>query len=174
MRRWTTPVISQDPRTCWQACARMMWNYRAGVPDKHGFDAKAGSLAQSKQGLSVDATDAFYKQLGMVSGPDPATTGALRAQLKKGPAIALLGGQGDSILHVVVVVDYDARAKVYYQIDPAGQVTLTFEAPLVFGSRAPKGGAAVATSEQDRAVANKHRPAKEFDAEFDRYFWAWP
>src|SRR5262245_35821608 len=76
MAQWQVPVLAQTtPEVCWEACARMMWQWR--FKNLNGYAAKAGSWASKKTGLTQMQMDAFYQLLGLRS-----LTGAKGANMR--------------------------------------------------------------------------------------------
>ncbi len=70
MSQWQVPVLSQrTPALCWEACARMMWQWK--YKKIAGYTAKAGEYATKQTGLTELQMDQFYKLLGLRSLMNP-------------------------------------------------------------------------------------------------------
>ena len=69
MAQWTIQVYTQrTPNVCWEACARMMWQWRHKSLDNYA--KTAGAYANLDAGLTQWQMDAFYKELGLRSLAD--------------------------------------------------------------------------------------------------------
>ena len=67
---WGVPVLSQKTASvCWEACARMMWQWR--YADLTGYSANAGAYASKDTGLTEDEMNKFDSQLGLRSLTKP-------------------------------------------------------------------------------------------------------
>jgi len=121
MPKWPVPVLSQTtPNMCWEACARMMWQWRH--KNTTHYVARAGAFATRNTGLTQLQMDAFYKQLGMRSLPN--SKGAnLRHALKWSPVIFTDVNQASG--HAMVLTGYDAAR--YTVANPCAVQALDFE-----------------------------------------------
>jgi len=124
MKYWPVPLGSQtSPRTCWEACARMMWGWRwLNSPSKlGGYAALAGATAKLDRGLEGPELTKFYERLGMrsLSGAKGAN---VRYALSWTPVI--ITNVYEAAGHAIIVSGH--RSNLYTIINPAGVQTIDF------------------------------------------------
>lgn len=124
MKYWRVPLGSQtSPRTCWEACARMMWAWRwLNVPAKlRGYAELAGATAKLDRGLDEAELIKFYERLGMRS-LRRAKGSNVRYALAWTPVIITSVYQTGG--HAMIASGH--RSNLYTIIDPIGNQTIDF------------------------------------------------
>ncbi len=118
---WHVPALTQTtPNICWEACARMMWQWRH--KSLAGYTAKAGAYAHMNTGLTQAQMDKFYKQLGMRSLLN-ARGANLQHALKFTPVIFTDVNQTAG--HAMVLTGYGSRG--YTVVNPCAVQSIDFD-----------------------------------------------
>lgn len=119
---WTVPVYTQrTANICWEACARMMWEWR--FKNLNGYASKAGAYLTLDRGLTQLQMDVFYRQLGLrsLAGPRGAN---LRHALSWTPVIFTDVGQAAG--HAMVLAGFAGGN--YRVVNPCAVMTVDFGA----------------------------------------------
>jgi len=117
---WTVPVYTQrTANLCWEACARMMWEWR--FKTLNGYGTKAGPYLKLDRGLTELQMDVFYKQLGLRSLPGPKGAN-LRHALTWTPVIFTDVGQTAG--HAMVLAGFSGGQ--YRVVNPCAVMSIDF------------------------------------------------
>jgi ABC-type bacteriocin/lantibiotic exporter with double-glycine peptidase domain len=121
MSVWKVPVVSQKTaKLCWEACSRMMWEWR--FKSDKGYATKAKGCATLDKGLTEDEMDHFYKLLALRSLPSPVAAN-LRHALKWSPVIITSIQQSQG--HAMVVAGF-THSK-YIVVNPCAVESVDFD-----------------------------------------------
>jgi Papain-like cysteine protease AvrRpt2 len=122
MALWTVPEYTQSTaRLCWEACARMMWDWRFKGLDRYA--QKAGAYLTLDRGLTEPQMDVFYRQLGLRSLAAPKGKN-LRFALAWTPVIFTDVGKATG--HAMVLAGFMGRK--YRVVNPCAVMSIDFEA----------------------------------------------
>ena len=159
---WEVELITQTTaKMCWEACARMMWQWKNRAKSKADRDAEyrraAGDYATANRGLSPSEMDTFFRQLGMRSTRGP-TGPVLRQLLGRGP-VTFIGGKSGYV-HAMLAVCFSSREQTYTVMNPCSEESVTFD----------ENGNDEATC---TASSKRPLPVRAVDRELGAYVWYW-
>lgn len=120
MAIWTVPVFTQRTANIrWEACARMMWEWR--FKSLNGYATKAGAFLKIDRGLAELQMDVFYRQLGLrsLAGPKGAN---LRHALTWTPVI--FTGVDQITGHAMVLAGFSGGK--YRVVNPCAVMSIDF------------------------------------------------
>jgi hypothetical protein len=127
---WNVEVLTQrTAAVCWEACARMMWNWRHASDSADARLASylrtAGRFATLDRGMLEPEMNSFYTQLGLRSNRH-AGGSALRSALRSSPVTLILGR--DETRHACLCVGFMAGSRPTYRIvNPCSSLSIDFE-----------------------------------------------
>ncbi len=126
---WSVEVLTQrTAAVCWEACARMMWNWKHSSESAEARRASylrtAGSFATLDRGMQEPEMNTFYVQLGMRSNRH-AGASALRSALTTSPVVLILG-RGET-RHACLCLGFTPGSRPAYRIvNPCSSLVIDF------------------------------------------------
>lgn len=127
---WRVEMVTQrTAAVCWEACARMMWNWRHSSESADARRASylrtAGAFATLDRGMQEPEMNTFYSRLGMGhrrhAGPS-----ALRSALRDSP-VTLILGRGET-RHACLCLGFTAGRRPTYRIaNPCSTLAIDFD-----------------------------------------------
>ena len=150
MALYQVPALSQSTaKLCWEACARMMWQWRH--KNLAGYAAKAGAYLNISTGLTEIEMDKFYRQLGMRSLLNPKGAN-LRHALNWSPVIFTDTNQTGG--HAMVLIGHQSGK--YNVVNPCAVQSIDF------------GGGA-----NTCAAGTLSRTEAQVEGPLGKYIWYW-
>src|SRR5262245_16790798 len=123
MKYTVDPIAQRTKHTCWEACGRMMWNWRyrndPGMLPR--YEDKVFGWTNVDKGLDKIGMRTFFGLLKLRT-LDPAHGYNVRFALQWTPVIVAYRGTPSEPGHIVVVSAFDGRD--YTVIDPQGAINM--------------------------------------------------
>lgn len=152
MATWNvTPISQRTENMCWEACGRMLWQWRHG--NLANYQMRAGPWAFLNSGLNHHQMEIYYRLLGIRSLRSPRGAN-LRHALRWTPAIFTSVHQASG--HAMVVTGYERGH--YIVVNPCGHLTVDFSSPS---------GTATCSSGTVRL------PRRQVEDPLGPYMWYW-
>jgi ABC-type bacteriocin/lantibiotic exporter with double-glycine peptidase domain len=117
------PIAQRTERTCWEACGRMMWNWRyRNDPGRLSYYAnKVAGWTELDRGLDHVGLRAYFKLLELRT-LDRTRECNVRFALKWTPVVVAFRGTPADPGHIVVISGFDGRN--YTVVDPQGGINM--------------------------------------------------
>jgi hypothetical protein len=126
---WSVEVLTQRTAAiCWEACGRMMWNWKhsseSAAARTASYLQRAGRFATLDRGLQEPEMNTFYSGLG-VRHQRNAGASALRSALRSSPVVLILG-RGETRHACLCLGETPGRRPTYRIVNPCSSLVIDF------------------------------------------------